>query len=428
MKSNLASRLPLLSGFSLAVLLVTQVAWTAEYQFPINDPWLATVVGTPEPLRADLPAKIPLKIRRLPKIAGREMPEAMWYAQRLEYSYRLQSGSAPMIFLLAGTGGYHNTGKNLLLLKAFYQAGFHVVGITSPTHTQFVIAASGTSVPGHLEKDAEDIYRVMQQIRDEIGHSDRITAYHLAGYSLGGTHAAFLAKLDAAEKKIGFEKVLMINPSVSLYNSISMLDRMLQNVPGGMDNFHLVFENVVHRISTAYQKSSTVEFSPELVFEAFKDSPPTNEELAALIGVAFRLSSSGLIFASDLMTDYGFIKPANVSLTRNSSLGMFGAVAVRVGFSDYYHEFFWPYYQPDYPDDSRYSFAQRHTLNAIRTYLEGAQNVAVMTNRDDVILSEGEIDFFPEVFGDRATIYPNGGHMGNMEYAPVTAAIVEYFQ
>ena len=95
MKSILAIRLPFVSGFSLAVLLVTQVAWASEYNFPINDPWLATVVGTPEPFRADLPAKIALKIRRLPKIAGREMPEAMWYAQRLEYSYLLQSGSCP---------------------------------------------------------------------------------------------------------------------------------------------------------------------------------------------------------------------------------------------------------------------------------------------------------------------------------------------
>ena len=203
---------------------------------------------------------------------------------------------------------------------------------------------------------------------------------------------------------------------------------MLQNVPGGMDNFGLFFENVVNRITATYKKSSNVEFSPDLVFEAFKDSPPTNEELAALIGIAFRLSSSGLIFASDLMTDDGFIKPSNVSLTRNSSLGVFGSVSVRVGFSDYYHEFFWPYYEPDYPEDSRYSFAQRHTLHAIREYLENAQHVAVLHNRDDVILSEGEIDFFPEVFGERATIYPNGGHLGNMEYAPVTADIVEYFQ
>ena len=55
-----------------------------------------------------------------------------------------------MVFLIAGTGGYHNTGKNLTLLKAFYQAGFHVVGVTSPTHTQFVIAASTTGVPAWM--------------------------------------------------------------------------------------------------------------------------------------------------------------------------------------------------------------------------------------------------------------------------------------
>ena len=39
-----------------------------------------------------------------------------------------------------------------------------------------------------------------------------------------------------------------------------------------------------------------------------------------------------------------------------------------------------------------------------------------MHNLDDVILDEGEIDFFPRVFGDRAKLYPLGGHCGNMQY------------
>jgi len=413
--------------FTVLLLAASSALWGADYQFPINDPFLATVVGTPEPLRAQLPEKAKLKIRRLPR-ADWDMPEAMWFSERLEYSYRLQRGSAPLIFLVAGTGGFHNTGKNLPLLKAFYQAGFHVVGITSPTHTQFVVSASTTGVPGHLSKDAEDLYRVMQQITDAIGNKDRITGYNMAGYSLGATNAAFVAELDSRQKVFDFDRVLMINPPVSLYTSISKLDRLLQNIPGGMDNFGRFFAEVVQAITGAYKQSSTVEFSPDLVFEAFKDNPPTREELGALIGIAFRLASSGLIFTADLRTDFGFIKPSNVQLTRNSSLGEFGTLAVRVGFTDYYHEFFWPFYEPQYPDESRDSFVQLHSLYAIEDYLADADNVAVFHNRDDVILSRGEIDFFPEVFGDRATIFPNGGHLGNVEYAPVMARIVGYFK
>jgi hypothetical protein len=171
-----------------------------------------------------------------------------------------------------------------------------------------------------------------------------------------------------------------------------------------------------------------VEFSPELVFEAFKDNPPTREELGALIGVAFRLASSALIFTADQRTDFGFLKPANVHFTRNSSLSEYGPVSVRVGFTDYYHEFFWPFYEPEYPDESRDSFVRLHSLYAIEDFLRNAGNVAVFHNQDDVILSVGEIDFFPEVFGDRATIFPRGGHLGNMEYIENMTMIVGYFK
>jgi len=411
----------------LSVLLFGSASsWS--YEYPINDPYLATVMGTPEPMKADLPDPFKLKRKRLPKTSAWQIPEVMWYSERLEYSYRLQKGPAPLIFAISGTGGFHDSGKNLALLKAFYQAGFHVVGITSPTHSQFVVAASRTGVPGHQRNDAKDIYRVMQQILGEIGHSDRITGYNMVGYSLGATNAAFVAELDSKQRKLSFDKVLMINPPLSLYSSISKLDRMLQNIPGGLDNFNLFFDRVVQAITSAYKRSSTVEFSPDIVFEAFKDNPPTTEELAALIGVSFRLSSSALIFTADTRTNFGFIKPANVTLTRNSSLSLYDQPSLRVGFTDYYHEFFWPFYEPQYPDESRDSFAERHSLRSIQDFLSGARNVGLFHNRDDVILSVGEIDWFPTVFGDRATIYPNGGHLGNLEYAEVMADIVGYFK
>ncbi len=410
------------------LVLVAGSVWADEYRYPINDPFMATVVGTPEPLQAKLPENAKLTIRHLPRTKSWAMPEAMWYAQRLEYSYRLQPHPAPMIFLIAGTGGYHDTGKNLILLKAFYQAGFHVVGITSPTHSEFVISASTSGLPGEQRDDAADIYRVMQQIRDAIGHKDRITGYDLAGYSLGASNAAFVAELDSREKVFDFDKVLLVEPPLSVYSSISKLDLMLQNIPGGMDNFDRFFARVVGEITAAYKESKTVEFSPELVFDVFKEHPPTRAELGALIGIAFRLSSSSMIFAADLRTNFGFIKPDNVTLTKNSSLGVYGQVAVRVGFTDYYHEFFWPFYEPRFPDATRESFAAEQSLMAIRPFLEHADNVAVFHNHNDLILTEGQIDWFPEVFGDRATIFPNGGHMGNLDYPYVLDRIVGYFQ
>ncbi len=56
------------------------------------------------------------------------------------------------------------------------------------------------------------------------------------------------------------------------------------------------------------------------------------------------------------------------------------------------------------------------SLTDIEDFLSTADHVFAHHNANDVILAPGEIDFFPRVFGERATIYPTGGHLGNMDY------------
>ncbi len=283
-------------------------------------------------------------------------------------------------------------------------------------------------VPGEQRRDAEDIYAVMQKIWAEIGPKMQVTSFNLTGYSLGGTNAAFVAKLDEDRQVFNFKKVLLLNPSVHLYNSISKLDRFIENIPGGVDNFNRMFNGIVKQLGAVYNKSTTVSFSPDLVFEAFKENPPSNEELAALIGISFRLSSSALVFTSDVMTNYGFIKPANVILTRNTKLDDYVQTSLRVGFTDYFHEYAWPYFQKTTTAKTRAEFAQLQSLTSIQDYLISARKIGVLDNRDDIILVPGEIEFLTNTFDTRAKLFPAGGHLGNLEERDVAAYIVDYFK
>ncbi len=160
-------------------------------------------------------------------------------------------------------------------------------------------------------------------------------------------------------------------------------------------------------------------FTPELVYAAVRDDPPANEELIALIGVSFRLASSALIFTSDVMTNFGFIKPANEILTPNTNLDTYLQVSLRVGLTDYFHEYMWPFYEQAKLTTAltREQFAQLQSLTSIQSYLAKAQKIGVVSNRDDVILERGEIEFLTDTFGARAKIYPTGGHLGNLEAA-----------
>ncbi|HTK98404.1 MAG TPA: hypothetical protein VL379_10300 [Pseudomonadales bacterium] len=417
-------------SFAAALLAFAAVAWADAPPDPTTNPYLATVVGVSLELKAHVPDAIPLEVRRLPRYEGRVIPEVLRYGARLDYSYAKQKGPAPLIFVIAGTGAAHDSELTQFLMRAFYAAGFHVVGITSPTYPTFIIAASSTMVPGEQRHDAQDIYAVMQKIWAEIGANMQVTSFYLTGYSIGATNAAFVSLLDEVQRAFNFEKVLLLDPSVQIYNSISKLDRFIENIPGGVDNFDVVFRRIVSRVGAKYRNSTTVTFTPELVYAAVRDDPPTNEELIALIGVSFRLASSALIFTSDVMTNGGFIKPANEILTQNTKLDDYLDVSLRVGFTDYFHEYMWPYFARTHTTTAltREEFAQLQSLTSIGSYLAAAQKIGVVSNRDDVILERGEIKFLTDTFGARAKIYPTGGHLGNLEQREVIDYMVQYFQ
>lgn len=413
-----------------ATLTLATLASAASASDARSNPYLATVVGTPAEMRAHVPDRIPLKVRRLPLDESRAIPDVLRYGARLDYSYAKQNGPAPLIFVIAGTGAAHDSELTQFLMRAFYAAGFHVVGITSPTYPTFIIAASSTMVPGEQRHDAQDIYAVMQAIWSEIRPDVKATTFYLTGYSIGATNAAFVSLLDEDRKSFGFEKVLLLDPSVQLYNSISKLDRFIENIPGGVDNFDVVFRKLVSRVSAKYRSATTVTFSPELVYAAVRDDPPTNEDLIALIGVSFRLASSSLIFTSDVMTNAGFIKPANEILAKNTNLNEYLDVSLRVGLTDYFHEFMWPYFQRTKLTSAltREEFAQQQSLTSIAEYLRQEPKIGVVANRDDVILERREIEFLTSTFDARAKIYPTGGHLGNLEQREVIDYAVQYFK
>jgi hypothetical protein len=414
----------------LALLLATS-SWgaTEEYGYPIKDRFVATVVGTPDGYLADLPDKIPFRTRRALIFPDRQVPDAFFYDRQMLYSVALQRKAAPLIFLIAGTGSSHNGATNKGMAKAFYQAGFHVVSLSSPTFSNFVISASFTGVPGHAEHDAEDLYRAMEKIHTlllEVNNIE-ITGFNLTGYSLGGFNAAYVAKLDEERKSFNFDRVLLINPPVSLYNSISLLDRMAENIPGGVDNFNLFFEDLLRGFGELYKRADSTVDSGNFLYAAYQALDLQDEELAALVGTAFRLSSASMVFASDVMTDFGYVKPRGMKLDRNSDLAHFQQVMNRLGFTDYYHEYFYPYYRDNENAGSRDAFIESESLTRIEDYLRNTPKISMVSNEDDIILEPGEIDFFRDVFGDRAKIYPYGGHCGNMSYRDNVAHMIDTF-
>ncbi|MBW1645220.1 MAG: alpha/beta hydrolase [Deltaproteobacteria bacterium] len=393
--------LPVLAGLALAGFFQAKT-----YDYPIADPIKATILGTPASCRPPLPKSIRAKQYQTIEIfPDRQVPDVFWYSRELRFAVAYHKKKAPLIFMIAGTGAGYDSAKMKLMQKIFYQAGFHVVSISSPTHPNFIVSASEGSLPGDIRTDAADLYRVMKKMWQENRRKDLCSDFYLTGYSLGGSEAAFVAQLDEKEKFFNFRKVLMINPALNIYDSAVKMDRMLaDNIPGGLDHFDDFYRKLINSVTKSYVQGDFVDLSGDFFYHAYSEIIPNDQEGKALIGFAFRISLANMLFTADVMTDSGYLVPKNLHLSRTDS------------FAAYARDLLYPAFKAKEPGLTFEKFVARSSLRSIEDYLRHSQKIGLVTNADDFILAPGDTAYFKEVFGDRARIYPRGGHCGNLGY------------
>ncbi|NRP95303.1 Alpha/beta hydrolase family protein [Marinobacterium sp. xm-g-59] len=403
-----------------AMWLCAATASAAEaYDFPFTDPFKATVFGTPEAYKAELPAleDINREVYGIDLFPEQDALDVFWYHEEFQYSVVYQEKPAPLVFSIAGTGGKFDGGKMKALERAFYKAGYNVISITSPTHANFIVAASEMKIPGYLEKDAAEIYSVMQKTlahaQNELGDKLQVTDYYLTGYSLGGAHSAFVSKLDEEKKVFNFKKVFIVNPPVSLYNSVIKLDGYVESV--GTEGIKNTVNSIFTRLGENVSNAERVELSEEFLYSMFVKAGVNDAELAQLIGLAFRISSTDMIFAIDVMQNWGALTYKNHKIGKFESISHSFARGSQIGFLTYFERAMIPIFSEKEPGLDRAQMIDRLSLTSLAGYLMNSEKIAVVTNSDDIILTSPDLAFLTKTFGDRAKIFPYGGHCGNMD-------------
>jgi hypothetical protein len=430
------SRLPLLAAL-LGGLLFGAPALAADvplagYGYPLDNPFEATIASTPPELRPQLPsdddidqADYDLKLRPEREF---ELPENFWPVTKLRYRLAEQDGRAPLIFIISGTGASYASGKTEELKRLFYGAGYHVVQLSSPTSYDFMSAASRTATPGLSRQDAEDLYRVMMAVRAQHPKLD-VSEFHLTGYSLGALNAAFVSELDERLRSFNFKRVLLLNPPVNLYTSVTNLDRLVQTRVAGIDDSTTYFELVLSKLTRYFEEQGYIDLNDALLYD-FQQSGQklSNEQLAMLIGSSFRFSVSDMAFTADLINRRGLITPPHYPITEGTSLTPFFKRALQCDFDCYIVEQLMPYWREKYDGGSLPQLVNEVSLYALESYLKKSPKVAVMHNADDLILGPGDIGFLRRTFGERLTLYPRGGHCGNLNYRVNSDAMLEFFR
>ena len=387
------------------------------YNFPIDDPYSATIIGSATMMTPGVSENIPLKVYEIQIKDKKEIPDVFWYASKFKFSFSKQKNKkAPLIFVLAGTGSDYSAVRVKFMQRIFHDAGYHTIAISSQMSQQFMISASTNAIPGMLIRDNEDIYKAMKLAYNKIKDQVDVTDFYIMGYSLGGTNAAVLSYIDEKEKAFNFKRVFMVNPPVELYDSAVKLDKYLDEYTGGKS---VGIEKLLNSTLARVKGSLTSEYAnigADTIYEIVKGDILSEAEKKAYIGLAFRLTSTDLNFISDFITkSHVYTKnPENVNKFTNMK-EYFKAVNFAT-FEDYVNKIGFPYYKKYNKDFSIEDLKREASLRVIEDYLRTSPKIAAVTNADELILNEKDIEYLKDVFKDRLIIYPKGGHCGNMFY------------
>ena len=388
-----------------------------SYNFPIDDPYSATIIGSASMMTEGVSENIPLKVYEIQIKDKKDIPDVFWYASKFKFSFSKQKNKkAPLIFVLAGTGSDYSTTRVKFMQRIFHDAGYHTIAISSQMSQQFMISASSNSVPGLLLEDNEDIYKAMKLAYNKIKDQVEVTDFYIMGYSLGGSNAAVLSYIDEKEKAFNFKRVFMVNPPVNLYDSAVKLDKYLDDYTGGKS---AGIEKLLNTTLAKIKGGLTSEYAnigADTIYNIVKGDILSDSEKKAYIGLAFRLASTDLNFISDFITKSHIYTKNPEKVDKYTNMKEYFKAVNFATFEDYVNKIGFPYYKKYNKDLTTEDLKEKASLRVIEDYLRTSPKIAAVTNADELILNEKDFAFLKDVFKDRLIIYPKGGHCGDMFY------------
>lgn len=400
------------------VVLFLILSLTAfSYNFPIDDPYSATIIGSATMMTPGVSENIPLKVYEIQIKDKKDIPDVFWYASKFKFSFSKQKNKkAPLIFVLAGTGSDYSTTRVKFMQRIFHDAGYHTIAISSQMSQQFMISASSNSVPGLLLEDNKDIYKAMKLAYNKIKDQVEVTDFYIMGYSLGGSNAAVLSYIDEKEKAFNFKRVFMVNPPVNLYDSAVKLDKYLDDYTGGKS---AGIEKLLNTTLAKVKGGLTSEYAnigADTIYNIVKGDILSDAEKKAYIGLAFRLASTDLNFISDFITKSHIYTKNPEKVDKYTNMKEYFKAVNFATFEDYVNKIGFPYYKKYNKDLTTEDLKEKASLRIIEDYLRTSPKIAAVTNADELILSEKDFAFLKDVFKNRLVIYSRGGHCGNMFY------------
>ena len=251
----------------------------------------------------------------------------------------------------------------------------------------------------------------------------------MVGFSLGAMNAAFVSELDEHLGQFDFTRVLMLNPPVNLYDSVRRLDALSHTKVPGVNSTESFYEHIFDKLSRYFAQRGDSDIE-STVFEGIQTSEEalSDAEMAMLVGAVFRFAAADLNFMADLINGKGRYAPANQRITVSTSLTPYLRRALFCDFNCYVRNQLWPDWQSRNAEGTIDDMAFETSLQSIEEHISGNPRMAVITNADDFILTREDYRYLADTFGERAYLFPRGGHGGNLQHQQVTARMLSFLE
>lgn len=387
----------------------------AEYAFPFHDPYLATVTAAV----LNPGVRIRREIVHVPVLPGRDDLPLLEGRGGASVALYRQDGPAPLVFILAGIGSNPYFGLGPYYAARLHGEGAHVVILPSPMSWNFALTSSASGVPGHAPDDARDLYRLMQatlqRLRERYGV--QATRVDFLGASLGALEGAYLSVLDEDEGKIGIERYLLLNPPIDLSYALARLAEWEARAASiGPARAAQVGGRAVDLVET-YVRDNRAD--PATFARAGRDfSRFSTEEIQYLIARYIRFTLPELVYVTQAIHDQRLLAaPRDEARRRLQEARAFTL-------KDYEEKIAVPRLAE--PGVDAAGLEASGSLGPIIDRLRANPRVHIMHNADDVLASPAAIEELKAAMGSRMTVYPYGGHLGNLWYGPTQEDILAF--
>jgi ABC-type transporter lipoprotein component MlaA len=338
--------------------------------------------------------------------------------RRLKFTYWLQPGNAPVVYIVPGLGSHRLAETSLALAELVYKNGFSAVSISSPFNSEFMEHASTAAMPAYLPVDGHDLHVALTEIdrRLRARYPDRLGNKALMGYSMGAFDSLYVAATERthAGALIKFDRYVAINTPVRLYHGVSKLDEFYQAPLAWPEAERSVnMENTFLKVAALSKNKLTPQTS--LPFSAI--------ESKFLIGLTFRFILRDIIYSSQRRNNQGILRHPIWNFRREPVY----QEILQYSYEDYLQKFAVPYYQArGLAPPVAEALEKGGDLRKYETGLRANPSIRVIVNQNDFLLADQDLAWLRATFStDCLTVFAEGGHLGNLYNPRVQKSILE---